>query len=214
MLDCYERFMYGKRHQFAPKDYQDALTYGRQALAQFFDEYSRTWSADADYKTEYRIDNIHVAGVPVKGFIDRVDKLGDMITVSDYKSGKLESSIAQKAAAPSEKYPEGGTYWRQIVFYDLMLEADPRYRRHFDVGIIQGLEPNKDGKFIRREINVSADDRDFLRNLITDTYAKIQAMEFSRGCGECAWCRMHGIAPPLPDGAENGGEKGGGKGDD
>lgn len=202
LLEGYERFMYGKRHQFSPKDYQDRLTYGRNALTQFFDSYSSTWSSDADYKTEYRIDNIHIAGVPVKGFIDRVDKLGDRITVSDYKSGKLEQSIAKKAAAPSKENPEGGSYWRQVVFYDLMLEADPKYRRHFDVGIIQGLEPGKDGRFVRREIQVTEADREVLRNLISDTHAKIQAMEFYRGCGDCAWCRMHGISPALPDDGE------------
>ena len=68
-----------------------------------------------------------------------------------------------------------------------------------DHGYIQGLEPGKDGSFVERKFNITPDDRDFVINQITETYQKIQNKEFSKGCGACAWCEMHGILPSTEE---------------
>ena len=48
------------------------------------------------------------------------------------------------------------------------------------------------------------EDRAIVSRQIVDTYQKIQAMEFSTGCGKCQWCEMHGIvAIPADEEEQN-----------
>jgi DNA helicase-2/ATP-dependent DNA helicase PcrA len=145
---------------------------------------------------EYRIQDIHIDGVPVKGFIDRVDRDGDRIVVIDYKSGRPEY-LSSKLKAPSAQDPLGGNYWRQMVFYDLLLRADPKTHKGMTAGFIQAMEPTKIGGLVEKQVDVTEEDRQQVTTQIVDTYKKIQAMEFEHGCGECDWCRMHDISPRV-----------------
>ena len=120
----------------------------------------------------------------------------------DYKTGRTDKYY-EKVATPSDKYPNGGAYWRQMVFYDLLLKKDPRIAKHITQGTIQALEPDKEGKFVERHITVSEDDREFVTNLITQTYEKIRRMEFTEFCGECEWCRMNDLTVPVERGEDS-----------
>jgi hypothetical protein len=84
-----------------------------------------------------------------------------------------------------------------------MLQKDPRIHKHLTAGYIQALEPDKDGKFIEREVKITDEDRTFVTQQIVETYQKIQNLEFEIGCGECEWCRMHELNPPLMEGDED-----------
>src|SRR5690606_8651639 len=103
-----------------------------------------------------------------------------------------------KLKRPDDKFPNGGDYWRQMVFYDLMLQQDPKYKRSMNYGVIQALEPEKDGSFIERQMEITAEEHDIVRQQIREVYDKIQRMEFNTGCGQCAWCEMHGRMPEEP----------------
>jgi hypothetical protein len=85
-----------------------------------------------------------------------------------------------------------------MVFYDLLLKKDPRVAKHMTAGYIQALEPDKDGKFVEKKIEISDDDRAFVTKQITETYQKIRNMEFDKFCGECEWCGMHDLIVPYP----------------
>lgn len=196
LLWAFDLFIDRHRHLFTSKQFTDTMAYGRKVLAQYFEEFYPTWSDDITYQTEYRIRNIHIAGVPVTGFIDRVDKIGTDLRIYDYKTGSTHEYY-KKVASPSDTYPMGGPYWRQMVFYDLLLQKDPRIAKTMSSGFIQAIEPDKDGKLVRREIIVSEEDRLFVTGLITDTYQKIRNMEFDKYCGECEWCKMHDLNPPF-----------------
>ncbi len=191
LLRIYEFYMERNKHRLTAKEYADTATYGKMVLEKYYDQYSPSWSEDIRYDTEYRIRDIHIQGVPVTGFIDRVDKKDHSIVVYDYKSGKTDK-FREKLKAPDEK-SNGGDYWRQMVFYDLMLSQDPKYHTHMDHGWLQALEPEKDGTFKQHKVVVTTEDREIVTRQIVETYQKIQNMEFSTGCGKCQWCEMHGI---------------------
>ncbi len=194
LLRMYAIYMENHRHRFTEKEYDDFMTYGQKVLGQYYDAYQHEWSEQTKYKTEFRIRDTHISGVPVTGFIDRIDERDGQIIVYDYKTGKPENIIA-KMKGPDEAEPEGGDYWRQMVFYDLLLQQDPRIRRRMTSGYVHALEPKKDGAFVAKHIVVSDADREIVTRQIVDTYEKIQNMEFRKGCGECDWCKMHGIVP-------------------
>ncbi len=200
-IRAFELYMRRHEYQFTEKEYTNQVTYGRKVLSQFYDYYSPKWSADTQYETEYRIRDVHVEGIPITGFIDRLEKTGDMIRVIDYKSGKT-TEFSKKLKRPDEANPNGGAYWRQMVFYDLLLMQDQRIRQPMFQGSLIAIEPEKDGKFVEKNIMLTEEDRDLVTEQIKTTWDKIQRLEFEKGCGECEWCRMHDLNPPLVKGDE------------
>ncbi len=198
MLRMYELYMERHRHQMTDKEYVDYSTYGKKVLDQYYDRYSQEWSEEIRYEPEYKIRDIHISGIPVSGLLDRIDRRDHSIIVYDYKSGRTES-FGEKLQRPGEKNPLGGDYWRQMVFYDLMLHEDPRIKSYMDHGYFQALEPQKDGTFVERKVVITPEDRDFVTLQIQEAWQKIQNKEFDRGCGQCAWCSMHGITTDETD---------------
>ncbi|MEO6131637.1 MAG: PD-(D/E)XK nuclease family protein, partial [Saprospiraceae bacterium] len=196
LVDIFTWFMQKKSHRFTIKEFDNLNTYGRKILAQFYDHASAKWTEEIKYEIEYKIKDVHITGVPAKGFIDRIDRVGNDLFVFDYKSGRAES-ISEKLKRPSDTDPVGGHYWRQMVFYDLLMKNDPRLNKGMSTGFMQGLEPKKDGTFVDKNIMISDDDRALVTEQIVTTYHKIQNMEFEIGCGECKWCRMHDLNPPM-----------------
>ncbi len=63
----------------------------------------------------------HFKEVPISGQLDRIDFLGDQITVIDYKTGN-SSGAKSKVKAPAAKNPDGTDYWRQMIFYAILLD--------------------------------------------------------------------------------------------
>ena len=196
LLSVYEWELKRIRHRLTSREYENYLTYGKQVLDQYHDKHSNTWSDEIQYEPEYKIKDVVVEDVPVKGFIDRLDRRGETIMIYDYKSGKPEN-IAKKLKQPDDSGP-GGNYWRQMVFYDLLLRRDPRLKSGMTAGYIHGLEPFKDGRFYEKQVPVTEEDRMIVTAQIKDTWEKIQNLEFEKGCGECEWCRMHDLVVPFP----------------
>lgn len=202
LIWMFEVYIDRNKHRFTPKEFTDHVTYGKNVLGQYYDQYAASWDPQILYEPEYKIRDVHIEGVPVKGFIDRLDKIGDTLLVYDYKSGNPKN-IPEKLKRPKDENDLGGNYWRQMVFYDLLLRQDTRIRGHMAHGYIHGLEPDKDGKFLAREVSITEEDRAFVTKQIVDTYQHIQQMEFDKGCGECEWCKMHDLNPPLLNGEDD-----------
>ena len=197
LLWGFDLFMDKHKHLFTKKEFADQVTYGRKVLTQYYEQYSPRWSDATTYETEYRIRDVHVDGVPVTGFIDRIDRMDGELKVYDYKTGRTDG-YREKLAPANDENPQGGPYWRQMVFYDLLLKKDPRIGKHMTQGYIQALEPDKDGKFVERTVVVNDEHREVVMQLIKDTYEKIRNMEFENYCGECEWCKMHDLVVPFP----------------
>ncbi len=122
------------------------------------------------------------AGIPLKGKIDRIDLLsatsGDAMII-DYKTGRpkapaeirggLEPGVVSRTAE--------GDYFRQLVFYALILEqAEPLLMpQSFSLEFIgeRGEAP------IRRDFSITDAEKNDLRLLIRDVWAKIQNLDFT-----------------------------------
>ncbi|MBV8391001.1 MAG: PD-(D/E)XK nuclease family protein, partial [Mucilaginibacter sp.] len=140
---------------------------------------------------ELSIKNIEVDGVPVKGSLDKVEFNGKQVTVVDYKTGKFRNA-KEKLQRPTNEKPNGGDYWRQAVFYKLLIEND----RSKDWQVISTqfdfIEPVSEGEYVTEKILISLEDVETVREQIRTVYAKIQAHDFNTGCGkeECDWCHF------------------------
>lgn len=185
----FRAYMYRNRDSFTKEDFKLRLDYGDKILPPYYELNTLSWNKIA--LVELSIKNIEVDGVPVKGSLDKVEFTGKQVTVVDYKTGKHRNA-KEKLLRPTNEKPNGGDYWRQAVFYKLLIEND----RSKDWQVISTqfdfIEPVSEGEYVTEKIVISPEDVEIVREQIRTVYAKIQAHDFNTGCGkeECDWCHF------------------------
>jgi hypothetical protein len=120
--------------------------------------------------------------IPIKGKIDRIDLAApgsaDAIVI-DYKTGrpKPPSAIRGGIEPGSVSRTEDGDYFRQLVFYALLLEqAEPLLvPQVFSIEFIGEREEEP----ALRQFEVTDAEKQSLRTLIGDVWKKIQALDFT-----------------------------------
>lgn len=185
----FRTYMFRNRDSFTKEDFKLRLDYGDKILPAYYELNVPNWNKVA--LAELSIKNIEVDGVPVKGSLDKVEFTGKQVTVVDYKTGKHRNA-REKLLRPTNEKPNGGDYWRQAVFYKLLIEND----RSKDWQVISTqfdfIEPVNEGEYVTEKIVISPEDVEIVREQIRTVYAKIQAHDFNTGCGkeECDWCHF------------------------
>ena len=59
-----------------------------------------------------------------------------------------------------------------------------------DEGIIDFIQPKKDGSYIQRGFQVTQTDLDLVIEQMKSVYRKILNYEFQQGCDSCEWCKL------------------------
>lgn len=174
---------------FTPTEYKNYEEYGSTVvLPELYDTYINDWQKNV--LLEHRIDNVEFKGIPIKGNVDKIEVDGNAVNVIDYKTGKY-SSNKSKLQPPTEKDPKGGDYWRQIIFYKLLIENDRKTQFKVVTGELDFVEPDASTKKpTKHKIFISPEDEEVVANQLIESYSKIMNHEFSKGCGEedCTWC--------------------------
>jgi DNA helicase-2/ATP-dependent DNA helicase PcrA len=194
-----------RRHEqgFTPSEFRRRLEYGEKILPGFYATHRPGWKQDA--LVEYPFRTILMDGIPLNGKLDMLEFSGSHITVVDYKTGnplnarkklippdpeKVAKALAEgKEPAADERL--GGDYWRQAVFYRILVENEPRRNWLMSAARFEFVEPEKEsGEFKSARFEVSDAEVAVVKEQIRDVYARIQAKEFHHGCGkpECEWC--------------------------
>jgi DNA helicase-2/ATP-dependent DNA helicase PcrA len=111
--------------------------------------------------------------------------------VVDYKTGDIDKAIP-KLKPPSEKDPNGGDYWRQAVFYKILVDNYERKDWKVVSTEFDFIEPDKKKNYRREKLVITPADITTVTQQIADTWQKIQDRQFYIGCGkeECHWCRF------------------------
>jgi DNA helicase-2/ATP-dependent DNA helicase PcrA len=117
---------------------------------------------------------------------------GDTCTVIDYKTGNAEKSASKYLAPPNEKDPLGGDYWRQMVFYKLIIENYDDRNWHVNIGKFDYVQKTDKGEFKQYTVPVFEADEQIVRHQLKDAYTRIMNHEFDKGCGDenCHWCNF------------------------
>lgn len=140
--------------------------------------------------TEFKINNVLLNEIPLKGAIDKIEFDTQQVVVIDYKTGSVENAKEQ-LKGPHEKNPLGGDYWRQAVFYKILLNHHPKNwvvsTAEFDF-----IEPNKKKEFEKIVVPITDADITTVSQQIRMVWEKIQAKDFYTGCGkeDCHWCNF------------------------
>lgn len=192
LLDIFRKGMAVYRSHFTDKEFEDRTAYGEQILPLYHDKYGKEWKGINDFELEYAIRNAQSEGVPISGKLDKVEILeNNVVNVVDYKTGKFENA-REKLKRPDEKNPLGGDYWRQIVFYKILLDADKRNSWEMTSGEMDFVQPdNRTKSFSKAKLMVTPEDVTLVKSQLSSTYESIKRHEFN-GCNEedCQWCNF------------------------
>lgn len=188
-LDFFRWYMNKHRENFTRQSFARKLEHGEQILPVYYDTYVSTWNKVV--LVELNISGVVVNGVPIKGKLDKLEFNGKEVNVVDYKTGSPDNARA-KLDPPGEKNPNGGDYWRQAVFYKLLVDnyKEKGWRAvstEFDF-----VEPDKSKKIGKKIIPVTDADLTTVKEQINTVWSRIQARDFYTGCGKdtCEWCRF------------------------
>ena len=175
------------RSHFTVTEFESYLFEGRRVLQAYFDQYHTTWLGK-EYRLEYSI-NTFLDEVPITGNLDKIVIDKNMMQVIDYKTGKY-SNNKDKLRGPTENEPHGGEYWRQVVFYKILLQKDANLKYTFDKAVMDFVDLPSDGNFQKKEYAITPEEIDLVSGLIKETYQNIINKKFSNGCGkpDCKWC--------------------------
>ena len=185
-VNYFTAFLQHRQPYFEPKTFGDWLKKGQGILPKYYQQFVNLWSKTVIVE---RTVAAHIEGVPVRGVLDKIEfKLDNAATVVDYKTGKPNDDRLRR---PTAKNPNGGAYWRQLVFYKLLYENYRANLVRVTTGEISYLEPDGRGNFRTKTLDLTVRDADILRGLIVENWAKIQAQQFD-GCGKktCQWCNF------------------------
>jgi DNA helicase-2/ATP-dependent DNA helicase PcrA len=174
---------------FSTESFAQRLALGKDYLRRILLEQVPYWRKRAI--AERNIDHVEINGVPMSGVLDKIEWLdGAKLRIVDYKTGAPDP---KKTEPPSEHQPYGGEYWRQLAFYQLLLEHARLYPETVGKTAISWLAPDKRGAFPMTELSFSQENLHFVEELIQKVYKKIMARQFDTGCGkkDCSWCQMH-----------------------
>lgn len=165
---------------------------GRSVLGDYYDTYLLApvppEALELSLRTVYH-------NIPITGKADRLDLSQTGYTVTDYKTGDPEKpENTAKLKAPDDKNPEGGAFWRQMTFYKILLENDPKQPRQVHSGVLDFVEKGRTrGEYRRFTLPLYQQDVEQLTHIMRNAYARILNHDFSQGCGKesCHWCNFN-----------------------
>ncbi len=182
---------YMKRHRehFTKESFERRIEYGDEVLRNYYAKYIRTWNKVV--AVERNIRGVVVNGVPLKGKLDKLEFDGRNVNVVDYKTGDIDKALP-KLKPPHDKIPSGGDYWRQAVFYKILVDNYEQKDWRVLSTEFDFIEPDKKKEYRKEKIIITPQDIETVKQQIGTVWNKIQNREFYTGCGkpDCHWCNF------------------------
>lgn len=197
-------YMHRHRENFTREAFARRMEYGDMVLSGYYDKYIKTWNKVVS--VERNIRTVILNRIPIKGKLDKLEFTGKEVNVVDYKTGNYDNAI-QKLKPPNDKQPKGGDYWRQAVFYKLLIDNYEQKDWKVISSEFDFIEPDSKNIFHKDKIVINPADTETVKQQITEVWDKIQARDFYTGCGkeDCKWCnfaRDNKLAVKLHDVSE------------
>jgi DNA helicase-2/ATP-dependent DNA helicase PcrA len=185
----FEWYMHRHRESFTKEQFDRRMEYGQEVLTNYYDARIRTFNKIV--AIERNIRNVVVKEVPLRGKLDKLEFDGKSVNVVDYKTGDPDKAIS-KLKGPSEKDPNGGDYWRQAVFYKILIDNYEQKDWKVISTEFDFIEPDKKKNYRKEKVVITPADITTVTEQISQTWRKIQDREFYTGCGkeDCHWCNF------------------------
>jgi DNA helicase II / ATP-dependent DNA helicase PcrA len=189
VLKDFNWYLLRHRENFTKEAFERRLEYGHTVLTAYYNKYINTWNKVV--AVERNIRGVMVGNVPLKGKLDKLEFDGNSVNVVDYKSGDIDNAMP-KMKPPNDKNPDGGGYWRQAVFYKILVDNYEQKNWNVISTEFDYVEPDKNKVYRKEKIFITPADIETVKQQIQSTWDKIQARDFYTGCGkpDCHWCNF------------------------
>jgi DNA helicase-2/ATP-dependent DNA helicase PcrA len=185
----FEWYMHRHRESFTKEQFDRRMEYGQEVLSNYYDRYINSFNKIV--AIERNIRNVVIKNVPLKGKLDKLEFDGKSVNVVDYKTGDPDKA-KEKLQPPDEKNPNGGDYWRQAVFYKILVDNYEQKNWNVVSSEFDFIEPDKKKNYRKEKLIIKPEDITTVTQQITTEWQKIQNRDFYVGCGEadCHWCNF------------------------
>jgi DNA helicase-2/ATP-dependent DNA helicase PcrA len=189
LLQDFQWYMHRHREIFTREAFARRMEYGLEVLGNYYNKYLYQWNKIV--AVERNIRNVIVRGVPLKGKLDKLEFDGKEVNVVDYKTGDVEKA-KEKLTPPNAKIPNGGDYWRQGVFYKILVDGYEQKDWKVTSTEFDFVEPDRKKEYRKIKILITPEDISTVTQQISTVWQKIQNREFYTGCGkpDCHWCNF------------------------
>lgn len=190
LLAVFEREL--SRLPLSMGDFEDSLKKGQASLGGYYDSRSHLWIPPM--LTEVRVNAVPIGvgedTVLLKGVFDRIDVLGEgKARVIDYKTSKPKTRNEIEGKTKNST----GNEKRQLIFYQLLMDAYFKDKFSMSEGVIDFVEPDLQGRFKSESFVISSEEVKDLEKVIKDICSEIIEFNFfDKGCSkkECEYCKL------------------------
>jgi DNA helicase II / ATP-dependent DNA helicase PcrA len=188
-VEDFKWYMHRHRESFTKEQFNRRLEYGQEVLSNYYNKYIGSFNTIV--AIERNIRNVMVKGVPIKGKLDKLEFDGKAVNVVDYKTGDIDKA-KDKMKGPDDKQPNGGDYWRQAVFYKILVDNYEQKDWKVVSTEFDFIEPDKKKEYHKEKMVITPADIETVNQQISSVWEKIQNREFYIGCGkeDCHWCNF------------------------
>lgn len=187
LLEGFTWYMHRHRENFTQEQFTRRIEYGQEILSNYYDKYISSWNKIVS--NELTIRNITLEGIPLKGKLDKLEFDGKQVNIVDYKTGDPDKA-KKKLRAPDDEVPTGGDYWRQAVFYKILVDKYEQKDWKAISAEFDFIEPDKNKTYRKEKILITEASIQTVTEQIKTVWQKIQQRDFYTGCGkpDCKWC--------------------------
>lgn len=186
-----------QKEMLTDKDYQERLEYGRNLISEYFQARGELLTSEAYSEINFASHGVNLDGIPITGKIDKVtfnpDDPAGGLTVSDFKTGNADRQMSESR--------HGGDYWRQMVFYKILADHSPRFKKDFQnrpvrISQLEFLEKSrKSGQYLTAAIEVTPEAVAEVTENIRLVHAQIRQLAFdkierSEPCDRCPFKKI------------------------
>jgi DNA helicase-2/ATP-dependent DNA helicase PcrA len=127
--------------------------------------------------------------IPIHGKLDAVLDTGNELFIFDYKTRKAMSENAIKG----ETKNDDGNYFRQLIFYKILAESEPRWRSRRITPSLIFVSPDDKGRCPTVTLPIETADitrvKNEIQSLIDSVWSGKVALDYCTD-PECEWCGM------------------------
>lgn len=171
------------------RDYEEVLAKGKRALAGWFKAWQSTW--ERNVLTEFKISGILLTDdIKLTGVLDKLEFTDSGVRVVDYKT---KQPMSRNAIMGETKTDDDGNYFRQLVFYKLLLDRYENGKYEMKEGVIDFIEPDSNNKYKKEAFEVMKENVDELEEVIKKVAEEITSLSFwSNRCDDkdCEYCKL------------------------
>ncbi|MBI4119840.1 MAG: ATP-dependent helicase [Parcubacteria group bacterium] len=190
-----------KKQPLAPNDHQIIRQRGLASLKTYHAFYAPIWN----YNTinEFKISGVDFPiaknqNVRLTGKLDKLE-IQDLrsrvqVTVVDYKTRLPQS----RNWILGKTKNSNGDYFRQLVFYKLLLDLLPRQKFQMTAGVIDFIESDPKDRFKKESFEITNADLSDIKDLIAKTANEILNLKFwNVFCAkkDCEYCNLRSLLP-------------------